>query len=48
MAKSIEPIIILSKEALVSLPIEELKAKEDEAWVYWKRINRTIEFLELD
>ena len=48
-ATSVEsPIVRLSKEDLVQLPLEELRAKENEAWAYWKRINRTIEYLEME
>ena len=46
-ATSIEsPIVRISKEDLVQLPVEELRMKEKEAWSYWKRLNKTIEYLE--
>jgi len=40
------PIVRISKEDLVQLPVEELRMKEKEAWSYWKRLNKTIEYLE--
>tara|TARA_R110002020_G_C15876019_1_gene738617 strand:+ start:106 stop:291 length:186 start_codon:yes stop_codon:yes gene_type:complete len=42
------PIVRICKEELVQLSLKELRMKEKEAWAYWKRINRTIEFLESD
>jgi len=42
------PIVRLSKEELVQLPVTELRLKEKEAWGYWNRLHKTISFLEED